>query len=136
MSTNTAWAALITRLPATEDLPLATLLALIEASSADLKDRTGSEIANTLGAWELANCRTAAALSQAQPRLRDPAGHDAASAWAVTHLAKAGIIYRRHARVVLTEINANPLSYLHNHTPRQAHEGPAEDKEDTAGSSI
>ena len=127
MSTNTAWAALITRLPATDDLPLATLLELIETSSADLQARTGTEIADTLSAPELARCRTAAALSEVQPRLRDAAGHTAASAWAVTHMATAGTIYRRHARDVLTEIKANPVAYLHDHT-QEVLEGPSEDK--------
>ncbi|NWL10272.1 hypothetical protein DM793_04025 [Paenarthrobacter nitroguajacolicus] len=53
--TSPAWAA---RLPATDDLPLALLLELIETSSTDLKTRTGNEIAAGLGPRDRA-CRQA-----------------------------------------------------------------------------
>jgi hypothetical protein len=118
--TNTAWAALITRLPAADDLPLNLLLELIETSSTDLKDRTGNEIAAALGPLERACCQAATALAHTQPHLTDAAGHNAAHAWATTRLTTAGNIYRRHAKDVLTEINDNPFTYLHIHPPQKA----------------
>lgn len=129
--TNTAWAALITRLPAADDLPLNLLLELIETSNADLTTRTGNEIAHALNARERGRCRTAAALTHAQPHLTNAAGHNATHAWANTRLTTAGNIYRRHAKDVLTEINDNPFTYLHTHPltpntherrPEQAHQ--------------
>jgi hypothetical protein len=119
--TNTAWAALITRLPAADDLPLNLLLELIETSNNDLNTRTGNDIARTLGPLERACCQAATALAHAQPHLTDAAGHNAAHAWATTRLTTAGNIYRRHAKDVLTEINANPFTYLHTHPTAQAH---------------
>ena len=119
--TNTAWAALITRLPAADDLPLNLLLELIETSAADLKTRTGNDIARSLAPRERACCQAASALAHAQPHLTDAAGHNAAHAWANTRLTTAGTIYRRHAKDVLTEINDNPFTYLHTHPTEQAH---------------
>ena len=110
-----AWAALVTRLPATDDLPLDLLLELIETSSTDLKTRTGTEIAAGLGPRDRACCQAAGALAHTQPGLKDAAGHNAAHAWATTRLRAAGAVYRRHAKEVLTEINANPFTYLHTH---------------------
>lgn len=43
-SNNIVWAALVTRIPAADDLPLNALVDLIEASNTDVKDRTGQEI--------------------------------------------------------------------------------------------
>lgn len=113
--TNTAWAALITRIPAADDLPLNLLLELIETSSADLNTRTGNEITNSLSPRDRACCQAAAALAHAQPRLTDAAGHNACQAWATTRLTAAGAVYRRHAHDVLTEIAVNPFTYLHTH---------------------
>ena len=77
--TNPAWAALITRIPATDDLPVTLLLRLIETSAADLNARTGNDLANTLSPQERARCRTASALAHTQPGLKDAAGHNARS---------------------------------------------------------
>ena len=117
MTTKTAWAALITRLPAADDLPLTTLLKLIETSQADVEARTGTEIAHDLTLGEQARCHAAAALSQVQPRLKNSAGHNACQAWASHRVTAAGQVYQRHARDVLTEIAANPFTYLRNHPP-------------------
>ncbi|MBT2565906.1 hypothetical protein J7I84_05225 [Arthrobacter sp. ISL-85] len=117
MTTKTAWAALITRLPAADDLPLTTLLDLIETSQADIEARTGTEIAHDLTPGEQARCHAAAALSQVQPRLKNSAGHNACQAWASHRVTAARQVYQRHARDVLTEIAANPFTYLRNHPP-------------------
>ncbi|MEO5316215.1 hypothetical protein PV772_19205 [Pseudarthrobacter sp. CC12] len=119
MTTKTAWAALITRLPAADDLPLTTLLELIESSHADVEARTGTEIAHDLNPREQARCHTAAALSHVQPRLMNSAGHNACQAWASHRVTAAGQVYQRHARHVLSEIAANPFTYLRNHPPRK-----------------
>ncbi|WP_461186827.1 hypothetical protein [Arthrobacter sp. Z4-13] len=115
--TDPAWAALITRLPATDDLPLTILLELIETSATDLNTRTGNEIAAALGPRERAHYQSAAALAHTQPGLKDAAGHNAAQAWAASQMTTAARIYRRHANEVLAEINANPFTYLHTHPP-------------------
>lgn len=113
--TNPAWAALITRIPATDDLPITLLLQLIETSATDLNARTGNDLVLTLSPQERARCRTANALAQTQPHLTNAAGHTAGQAWANTHLTTATRIYRRHAKDVMAEIAANPFAYLRNH---------------------
>lgn len=115
--TNPAWAALITRIPATDDLPITLLLQLIETSTTDLNARTGNDLANTLSPQERARCQTASALAHTQPGLKDAAGHNASQAWANTQLTTATRIYRHHARDVIAEIAANPFTYLRNHPP-------------------
>lgn len=117
MANNTAWAALVTRIPAADDLPLTTLVDLIETSNTDVKNRTGQEITNTLSTDEQGQCRAAMALGHTQPCLKDAAGHNASQAWACNHTASAEHIYRRHAHDVLAEITTNPFAYLRNHPP-------------------
>ncbi|WP_142060008.1 hypothetical protein [Pseudarthrobacter sp. B4EP4b] len=124
--TNPAWAALITRIPATNDLPLTTLLDLIETSNADVKARTGNEIAQALSPQERARCRTAAALAHTQPHLTNAAGDNAGQAWAITQMTTAARIYRRHAKNVIAEIAANPFTYLRTH-PRALDPAPAKE---------
>jgi hypothetical protein len=115
--TNTAWAALITRIPATHDLSITLLLQLIETSATDLNARTGNDLVLTLSPQERARCRTANALAQSQPHLTNAAGHNAGQAWANTQTTTATRIYRHHAKDVMAEIAANPFTYLRNHPP-------------------
>lgn len=121
--TNLAWAALISRIPATDDLPLTLLLELIATSATDLNTRTGNDLVLTLSPHERARCQTANALAQSQPHLTNAAGHNAGQAWANTQMTTAARIYRHHAKNVMAEIAANPFTYLRNH-PAQDTEHP------------
>lgn len=120
---NTAWAALVTRIPTSDDLPLTTLVDLIEASGTDVKDRTGLEVAGELSIAERARCRMAAALGRSQPFLKDSAGHDACQAWACGRTEHAEQVYRRHAQDVLTEISSDLWAYLRSHPRRPPTQG-------------
>ncbi|MDD0858248.1 hypothetical protein NHF46_11675 [Arthrobacter alpinus] len=112
MNNNIVWAALVTRIPAADDLPMSTLVDLIETSSNDVEERTGQEITQALTPSERARCRTAVALGHTQPCLKDADGHNASQAWACSRTASAERVYRLHARDVLAEISSNPFAYL------------------------
>lgn len=113
--TNTVWAVLVTRIPVSDDLPLTTLVELIETSGTDLKDRTGREIAGDLSSQEHDRYRIAMALGRSQPFLRNPVGHTAEQAWACGRTEDAEQVYRRHAQDVLKEISTDPWAYLRQH---------------------
>lgn len=93
MTNNIVWAALVTRIPATDDLPMSTLVDLIETSNNDVENRTGHEITKALSPSERARCRTALALGHTQPCLKNADGHNASQAWAWSRTASAERVF-------------------------------------------